>query len=358
MGSVRPLPPWLDHASGADPPDGGGNRGGAAMTFETPWVLVLILVPLAWAAWEWRESSRRLALGLKAATFVIILLALSGPRLTVYQSKVAVVMLADTSASVSPEDLGREAGIAAGLESSRGRHWTRVVPFARGTRAVSLNERTKDGLRLGHTSGEAGRGTNLEGAVRDGVAALPAGLVPRLLLVSDGNENLGSVARGIWQAQQLGIPVDTVALAGRPKPGLVLESVSLPGQVFSGERFPIEVTLQSPRSAPATVEITAEGKVIGGSPVNLAKGSNRLHLQASVNSIGAIDLAGKVVAEGLGEARFEDAVTLRSPRVLLVSRDPEASEQHLLRTLQANQFEVQRAPDGVPDKLDDFQLAI
>src|ERR1041385_3317038 len=127
MGSVRPLPPWLDHASGADPPDGGGNRGGAAMTFETPWVLVLILVPLAWAAWEWRESSRRLALALKAGTFVLILLALSGAKLTVYQSKVGVGMLDDTSASVSPEDLSRESAIATTVESARGRHWTRVL---------------------------------------------------------------------------------------------------------------------------------------------------------------------------------------------------------------------------------------
>src|SRR5207244_13211184 len=120
-------------------------------------------------------------------------------------------------------------------------------------------------------------------------AALRAGRVPRILLVSDGNENLGSVARGIWQAQQLGIPVDTVALAGRPKPGLVLESVSLPGQVFSGERFPIEVTLESPRAASATVEITAEGKSIGGGPVHLAKGTNHLGLQAAANWRWAID---------------------------------------------------------------------
>ena len=76
--------------------------------------------------------------------------------------------------------------------------------------------------------------------------ALPAGMVPRLLLISDGNENLGSVARAIWQAQQLGIPIDTVPLAGRPKPGLLLDSVAFPGQVFSGERFPIEVTVEAP----------------------------------------------------------------------------------------------------------------
>ena len=85
-------------------------------------------------------------------------------------------------------------------------------------------------------------------------------MVPRLLLISDGNENLGSVARAIWQAQQLGVPIDTVALAGRPRPGLRLESVTIPGQVFSGERFPIDVAVEAPGSAHATVELTAEGK--------------------------------------------------------------------------------------------------
>ena len=85
---------------------------------------------------------------------------------------------------------------------------------------------------------------------------------------------------------------------------------------------------------------------------------NHLRLQASVNTVGAIAMAGKISAGDLGEARFEDSVTLRSPRVLLVSHDPPASEEHILRALQANQFEVQQAPGGVPAKLDDFQLVV
>ena len=183
-------------------------------------------------------------------------------------------------------------------------------------------------------------------------------MVPRLLLISDGNENLGSVARAIWQAQQLGVPIDTVALAGRPKPGLRLESVTIPGQVFSGERFPIDVAVEAPGAAHARVELTAEGKTIGSSDVDLASGVNHLRLQASVNTVGAVALAGKIAATDLGEARFEDSVTLRSPRVLLVSRDPAASEEHIIRALHANQFEVQQAPGGVPPKIDDFQLVV
>jgi Ca-activated chloride channel homolog len=328
------------------------------VSLDSPLLLLLALLPLAWGAWEWRQSSRRPALILKVAAFVCIALALAGPRLTVYQSKVAVAVLADTSASVSTQDLARVSSVAAQVEKSRGRHWTRIMPFARTTRATAPSERSNGALNLGHTAGAAGRGTDLENAIRDGAASLPAGMVPRLLLISDGNENVGSVARAIWQAQQLGIPVDTVPLTGRPKPGLRLDSVTIPGQVFSGERFPIDVAVEAPRTASAKVELTAEGKAIGGSDVQLQPGLNHLRLQATVNTVGAIAMAGKISAGDLGEARFEDSVTLKSPRVLLVSHDPPASEEHILRALQANQFEVQQAPGGVPAKLDDFQLVV
>jgi Ca-activated chloride channel family protein len=328
------------------------------VSFDSPLLLLLVLLPLGWGAWEWGRSSRRHALALKVATFVCIALALAGPRLTVYQSKVAVAVLADTSASVSPQDLAKASSVATQVEKARGRHWARTIPFARTTRSIAVSERNKDGLNLAHTAGTAGRGTDLENAIRDGAGSLPAGMLPRLLLVSDGNENLGSVARAIWQAQQLGIPIDTVPLAGRAKPGLRLDSVTIPGQVFSGERFPIDVAVEAPRSASARVELTAEGKSIGGSELQLQPGLNHLRLQATVNTVGAIAMAGKVSAGDLGEARFEDSVTLRSPRVLFVSHDPAASEEHIMRALRANQFEVQQERGGIPAKLDDFQLVV
>jgi uncharacterized membrane protein len=328
------------------------------MTFDRPWALLFALAPLVWALWEWRSSGRRPGLILKAAAFLAIFIALAEPRITIYESRVAVAILADTSASVSPADLKEESQFASSVDRARGRNWTRVIPFARATRNAFAQENFKSGWQLRYTAGSAGRATNLESAIRDGAASVPAGMVPRILLLSDGNENLGSAARAIWQAQQLGIPVDTVPVAGRPKPGLRLESVTMPGQVFSGERFPVEITVESPRSTAATVELTAEGKSLGANPVELAAGSNRVRLNANINSAGAIELAGKVAAADLGETRFEEAVTLRRPKALLVSNDPPASEQHLLGTLQANQFEVQQSNSGVPNKLDGFQLIL
>ena len=66
------------------------------MTFERSWVLVFLLLPLAWGAFEWRRTRRAMALVLKTLSLLAIVLALAEPTLTVPQTKMAVAVLVDT----------------------------------------------------------------------------------------------------------------------------------------------------------------------------------------------------------------------------------------------------------------------
>jgi uncharacterized membrane protein len=154
--------------------------------------------------------------------------------------------------------------------------------------------------------------------------------------------------------------VDTFSLEGRPRPALRLDHVRIPHTVFSGERFPIELSISSPSNTQATVEISAEGKALGASEVTLTSGSNTLRLHASLGSAGVVEVSGIVRAASLGEVRFAQAVALRRPRVLMYSQDPSGSETHLLRTLQAAQFEVVSARDAAAQQgtFDDFQIVV
>jgi Mg-chelatase subunit ChlD len=326
------------------------------MTFDRAWALLFLVLPALWAWREWRNASH-VAVLLKAAAFMAIIAALAQPRITYHDRNVSLAVLVDTSASATPEDLQKASGLAASIERERRNNSVQILPFATQARDVQHEERD-GGWKFRHTSGDGAHGTNLEAAIRHGIASLPSGKAPRVALLSDGHENLGSVARAIFQAQQLGIPVDTIPLAGRAKPGLHLSAVVIPAQVFTGEKFPIDITLQSPKATKATVEINAEGKTLGKSQVDLAAGANQFRVFANVSALGAIDLAGAIRAEGLGEAKFEQAVTLRRPRVLLVSRDPDSAEAHLMRTLEANQFEVERSAAGLPERLDSYQLIV
>ncbi len=327
------------------------------MTWEHPWILALIPLVLVWALRERRRTPRRGALLLKASALAAILVALAEPRLTLYSSKVGLIVLVDTSASVSPADLQRASELVSRIEGAAGRHWVAVLPFARQTRRPEPDERGGS-WRLRHTSGEAGRGTDLESAVREGLGAFPAATVPRLALISDGKENLGSVLRAAWQARRLGTPVDTFRLRGRPRPELRLESVALPTVAFTGERVPVEIAIYSPRPSRATVEISAEGKPLGRQEADLEAGLNHLRVSASVNTPGAIELAGSVQAAGLGEVRFAQALRLRRPKVLFLSQDPPGTERHLVQALKAAQFDLEPAASLGGRDFKDVQIIV
>jgi Ca-activated chloride channel family protein len=327
------------------------------MTFYRAWVLGIAWLPLAWILFEWRRTARKLGLVLKALSLTAILLALAEPRMILQETKVALAVLVDTSASSSPADLERASQLARTMSGAQGRHWMRVVPFARSTRDLTSGEQ-QNSLRLTSTMGEAGRATDLEAAVREAIASLPAGLVPRVALISDGKENKGSIARAAWQAQQLGIPIDTFALAGRPKPALRLESVSAPSLAFTGEQFPIDVVISSPSDGPAQVELSAEGKPLAQTQVNLSRGENPLRLHAALNIPGALDIAVAIRAGALGEVHFDQAVVLRQPKVLYITEDSPAQDSHFPAVLTSAQFEVNRATDFGQVHLNDYQLVI
>ena len=327
------------------------------MSFDRWWVAVLALIPLVWTVFEWRKTQRRVALVLKGLSLAAILLALAEPRLSVSETKVAVAVLVDTSASVSESDLQRASQIATAIANEKGRHWMRVIPFARSTRALGRGEEQKP-WKLQPTSGESGRATDLEAAIRDAVAWLPAGMVPRVALISDGKENKGSIARAAWQAQQLGIPIDTFAMAGRPEPALRLESISLPTLAFTGEQFPIDVVVSTPKAGSAEVELTAEGRTLGKTQVQLGAGSNPLRMHASLNTPGALDISIAIRSQGAGEVHFNQAVMMRRPKILYVSTDATTVNSHLSATLAAAQFDVQRVSDFAAPNLSDYQLVI
>jgi Ca-activated chloride channel family protein len=325
------------------------------MTFDHPFALLLLILPAAWLLWEWKSQTRRASISLKAAMAAAAIMALAEPVLETSDRKVALAALVDTSASITPADLDRESNLLSQMQSARGSNRVEVIPFAKTPRAMAPDEAAS--LHLQKSAGSAGRGTNLESPIREALASLPAGMIHRIVLVSDGNENDGAATRAAWQAQQLGVHIDTIALTGRTQPQLQTQAVGLPGTVFTGEHFPVDLTIYSPKATQATVELAAEGKSIGTHQISLEQGENRVRIRATLNAAGAIDLSGKVEAPGMGESRFENAVAVRRPKVVWVSEDPEGTEEHIVGVLTANRFDVVQTKT-LPEKLDDTQLVV
>ncbi|HEX3685790.1 MAG TPA: VWA domain-containing protein [Bryobacteraceae bacterium] len=327
------------------------------MSIEHRWVLLAIPLLLAWAMVAWRSGARRLTLALKALSFLAIVMALAEPGIRLPETKTGAVVLVDTSASITRGDLARASSIVTAIARRKGRNWMNVVPFAAQTRRLTDTE-TSGGLHLMRTSGDAADGTNLELALINTMASVPAGYVPRLVLLTDGNENEGSSARAMAELEQLHVPVDTIPLAGRPKSGLRLEALSMPREAYAGEQIPIDLSIYSPQTVRAAVEVSAEGKSLGTNPLDLETGINYVRVHASVKSSGATFVSGKVAAGPLGEAQFEQAIQLKRANVLYLSQDPAGTEQNLMQSFKEADFELTRDASLIDRGLDAIQLVV
>ena len=327
------------------------------MTFLHPIALLLLPLPVLWAALSFRGSRRRLALAIKALTFIAILSALAQPIVVLPETKTGAVVLVDTSHSITRSDLARASSLVARMERHKHANWMTVVPFASQSRPL-LPQEAAHGIQFVQTANEAGDATNLEAALTSSMSAIPSGYMPRLVLLSDGNQNEGSTARAIAELQRLHVPVDTIPLAGRPNTGLHLNSLSIPREAYAGEQIPIDLTIDSPRSVHASIEISAEGKNLGTNPIELASGANLVRVHARVNSSGATSISGRVFAGNLGELPFEHAIQLRRAKVLYLSQDPPGTETNLLGAFNQADFDLVRDPSLIDKDLDSVQLVI
>jgi Mg-chelatase subunit ChlD len=327
------------------------------MSFGHPFLLILAIFPALWAAYAWRATARRLPLLLKAAAFSAILIAFAEPTLTLPRTKVGAVVLVDTSASVTRNDLNRESSLVSSIEGERGGNWVKVVPFAARPRPLSADELSK-GVHLGTSIAPLGDATNLEAAMSGSMSAVPAGYIPRLVLISDGNENEGSSARAMAQMRRLHVPVDTIALAGRPATGLRLDSISTPHVAYAGEQIPIDLTIRAPADTPATVDVSVEGRPLGSSAVQLSAGINTLRVHARLNTTGATSISGRIRTVNFDELPFEQAIAMRRAKVLYLSQDPAGSDLNLLHVFEQGAFDVSRDVSLLDRDLRGIQLVV
>ena len=321
------------------------------MALEHPWALALLPVLLIWAVYESRKGKRIPNLWLRVGVFGLILLSLASPIWDLPDSSVKVVALADVSESVGQDGRTEVQRVLSQLDSAGGSNLT-VIPFASRPYEAS-------GLRLpdAATLQGASRGTNLETSVRYALASLPARTIPKIVLISDGLENQGSLLRAAWQARTSGVPIDVFPLAGRLAPQLAIRSLEFPPRVWTGERFPLQLVVDAPRNVRARVEITVDDKRIGLNEVDLVGGANPLTLSLNVQSEGVSELRATVSATDLGEVRKTGAISFRRPTGLFVSSTSQQEDANLLHVLNEAKYRL-RVTSSLPDRIDDNQLLI
>lgn len=253
------------------------DAAGIARSLEAtrPWWLILLgLIPvIIWMSYRSLAGlgpiRRWVAIGLRCTLVLFLTLALAEVRMRRHNEHLTVLYLVDRSLSI-PEELDAEvhpdspqARLDRRLErverlinesvESRGlgheRDKTGIILFGRRPRleippadAPRLNFRFRD-----VASTIDGNYTDVGAAFKLALASFPEGTAKRIVLVSDGNENLGNAEEQARIAERNGVQVDVVTLAAgyRNENEVLVQAVEAPARTEQGSRVPIRVLVRS-----------------------------------------------------------------------------------------------------------------
>ncbi len=322
------------------------------MTFERPLFLLLLLVlPLVWF-WLRRDGSRAAWL-LKCAVFVALVIALADPWAQLSEQRLAVTVVMDTSASMPRAAIELGEDLLRNLARKNSDAELRLVTFAESARlheVPSDAEKVTIPQRLG-----ADMATDMDAALHLALSTFPERAARRVLLISDGNETRGHALTAALRARERGVAIHTVAAGGAARLPLRVDSLAMPQQVFSGERFTVALRVNSSRALAARLALTCQGRQIGAETVELRAGGNQVDVDARITGAGVSLLEGRAYGEGADRVLFSQAITVRRPRVLYVAGGSEPAGP-LAEILKRAQVEVETAGsfpiEGEPERWD------
>src|SRR3954447_23466686 len=167
------------------------------ISFSHPaYLLLLLLVPVLvhvsrHSLSDMRRGRARFSLGLRAVIFTLLVLGLAGLQLSRPSNKLCVLFVLDRSDSIPAKQ--REAELRYVNEAVRrmGPNDTAGVLVFGGDAYLEFMPSPK--LKVANIASVVSRDyTDLAGALRLALAAFPEDTQKRIILLSDGNENLGN----------------------------------------------------------------------------------------------------------------------------------------------------------------------
>src|SRR5581483_7646731 len=213
---------------------------------------------LAWRRWPPPLARRRSAfsLGLRVLLVALLVFALAGVRVNLEPQKRAVVAVVDLSDSVRDQDAAR-ADAVRGLIAGKGPDDLFGIVTLGHDAAVEMPLTQHPEFDTFTTKPDS-RYTDIAGALRLAAGLIPDGYARQLVLVSDGQQNLGDAASTVAALRAEGVRVDVLPIGAAPKAEALVVGVDAPSELREGQVADITVRLRSTGPANATISVVVD----------------------------------------------------------------------------------------------------
>jgi len=303
------------------------------------------------------STQHTVAAAIRLALWILLILALAGSAWRFTARHQAVAFAVDVSASVQ----GRESAITEFLRRAAD---ARVADDQAAVVAIGRTAMVDSPLGPELIPGPVATNpgadyTNLAEGLRLAGSLLPEGNRRRVVLISDGHENVGSALEQARALAAQGIRVDVVPLESRRGPEVMVAEVKAPPYAFTGEDVPVTAAIRASEATRAKVRLYAGQAQVGEQEIELQPGLSQVSFKVPAASSGFQSYRVEVEAEG--DTRPENntgaAITRISgtPAVLVVAANSEDSAAIKGALVGLGVQVDERPPEAMPGGIEDLQ---
>lgn len=326
---------------------------------EPLWFLALVPAGLmVFMMWRSKivvsKGRKRVLLTLRTLVTVLIISALAGVHILWPVEDLAAVFVGDLSESTGHEHDDMLEAVNQAIKEKASRD--RIGVITAGTEAKVERPLTNRSNAL----------TDFQTSVNPDHSNLASGLrlagglfsekgTGRVVLMSDGNENIGDVKREARLLKRQGYVVDVLPFSARRSMDVAISSFDVPQTVYAGEKASLSLTLSSNTKSDSRVRIYQDNELILDETIPIDSGMNQYSFDHLIKQAGFHTYRAEVVTEGdqIGENNqlhaFTDAQGL--PKVLIVE-GRQGAAANAEDALQSSALAVEvTKPELLPTKL-------
>jgi uncharacterized membrane protein len=335
------------------------------ISFSHPWYLLLLPL-LIWGAVyvarlslaDLRGARARWSLGLRIAILTLGVLALAGLQVSMPAKKLAVLFVLDQSDSIPPEQKRQALEMINTAAKKMGPDDLGGVLVFGGDAYLEREAGPMLPLKTIHSLPPRDY-TNVAGAVRLAVAAFPENAQKRIVLISDGNENLGDAIQEAASATSAQVEIDTIPVTYKYDREVMLDKMAVPSEAKVGEPFEVRVIARSTQKTSGVIRLLRNGELIAQQAVDLLPGPNVITFHQALEKAdfhryeAVIDTKTDQLPENNRAMGF--VLVKGKPRVLVVENNLDDA-RFLSAALSGQKLDVDiRLPGQLPSSLAEFQ---
>jgi uncharacterized membrane protein len=318
------------------------------LVFEQP-LLLLLLIPisiLVFLTWRrmslpFRRPQRYIILASRLALFTLIVSALAGAALSLPISRQAVVFVGDISASTLPQQAFMEQWINDAIRHKRPSDQVGVVAVGRNA-LVEQSVNTQIDFSQFESTPDTNY-TDLAAGLRLAAAMLPQDSERRIVLLSDGQQNLEDALQEAQLLQQEGIRLDIVPLPTSNGPEARIDGLNAPTILHTNEHFLLHIRLFSTVAQSITLRLYLDQTLLLQQSFHLDVGEQEVTFTLLAPPAGfhtyrvTMDAQLDTISQNNEAAAFVNVQG--PPRVLIIEGSPNAGH-NIAAALQATQINV------------------